>query len=135
MVKLMKEYIDIRGRWCDANLLTDPAIPPKPIVAADGPLDITSPALKFRVQLAAGQPPSTAIQWRLAEITPGPVTKPLVPRCYEIQALWEETGQSTVTIPTKQVEPGRTYRVRARACDATGRCSHWSEPVQFTVSK
>jgi len=135
MVKLMKDYIDIRGRWCDANLLTDPAIPPTPAVVADGPLDFKSPAMKFRATLPANLPPHSTIQWRLAEITPGPVTKPLVPRRYEIQALWEEAGQSTATIPTKEVESGRTYRVRARACDTTGRCSHWSEPVQFVAGK
>jgi hypothetical protein len=135
VVQLMKDYIDIRGRWCDANLLTDTAIPPTPSIAADGQLNFASPTLRFRATLARGQSSETAIQWRLAEFTLGPVPKPPVPRRYEIQSLWEGLGQSSVTIPTRQVEPGHTYRVRARACDTTGRCSHWSEPVQFTVGK
>ena len=135
MVELMKEYVLIRGRWCDANLLTDMAIPPMPTVATDGPLDFKSSTLPFSATLPTGPSLNTTIQWRLAEITPGPTVKLMVPRRYEIQALWEETGQFTAKISTKEVEPGHTYRVRARACDATGRCSHWSEPVQFVAGK
>src|SRR6185503_5271289 len=100
----------------------DTAIPPTPSIAADGQLNFASPTLRFRATLARGQSSETAIQWRLAEFTLGPVPKPPVPRRYEIQSLWEGLGQSSVTIPTRQVEPGHTYRVRARACDTTGRC-------------
>ena len=135
MVQLMKDYIDIRGRWCDANLLTATAIPPAPTVTADGPLKFTSPALKFHATPPRESPSHATMQWRLAEVTVGRVTNPLLPLHYEIQALWEENGQSTTTIPTKQLELGHAYRVRARACDPSGLCSPWSEPVQFSVSK
>ena len=134
MVELMKDYVLIRGRWCDANLLTDAAIPPTPKVATDGPLDFKSPTLKFSATFPTGTPANPALQWRLAEIILDPA-KPRIPRRYEIQALWEETSQLTAAIPTREVERGRTYRVRARACDAAGRCSHWSEPVQFVADK
>jgi hypothetical protein len=135
MMQLMKDYIDIRGRWCDANLLTDTGIPLTPTVGTDGPLDFAAPALRFSAKRVESLPANATMQWRLAEVTLGPVAKPLAPRRYEIQALWEEADSSKVTIPMKQIEPGRTYRVRARACDVTGRCSHWSAPVQFTVGK
>ncbi|MBN1361584.1 MAG: lamin tail domain-containing protein [Sedimentisphaerales bacterium] len=55
---------------------------------------------------------------------------------YEIDALWQSeeitTPNSTyMAIPASVVEPGRTYRVRCRVKDTTGRWSHWSQPVQF----
>jgi hypothetical protein len=74
-------------------------------------------------------------EWRLAEVTLGPVTKPLVPREYEIEALWQSEGPATAEIPAELVQAGHTYRVRARMRDASGRCNHWSEPVQFTANK
>ena len=61
------------------------------------------------------------------------------PGKYEIQAAWESDDltafQSDVTIPASVVRPGRTYRVRSRMKDATGRWSHWSAPVQFTAGE
>lgn len=54
---------------------------------------------------------------------------------YEIDPVWEseEIGvfTNTVTIPGSAVRPQRTYRVRCRMKDATGRWSHWSNPVEF----
>ncbi|MBP7050260.1 MAG: lamin tail domain-containing protein [Phycisphaerae bacterium] len=61
-------------------------------------------------------------------------------RCgeYEIDALWESeeittTAGVNATIPASVVESGHTYRVRCRMKDATGRWSHWSQPVQFAT--
>ncbi len=54
---------------------------------------------------------------------------------YEIETLWEsQTGdrlEDEVLIPGSVVRPGRTYRVRCRMQDNTGRWSHWSSPIQF----
>jgi hypothetical protein len=55
---------------------------------------------------------------------------------YEIDALWESeeiatTAGVNAAIPASVVESGHTYRVRCRMKDATGRWSHWSQPVQF----
>ena len=71
------------------------------------------------------------IEWRLAEVTPGTRTKPLVPRKYEIEPLWQQAGSAAADIPTTLVQRGHTYRVRARLKNDTGRASHWSEPVEF----
>jgi hypothetical protein len=55
---------------------------------------------------------------------------------YEIDALWDSgeipapTGVNT-RIPASVVESGRTYRVRCRMKDTTGRWSRWSQPIQF----
>jgi len=58
------------------------------------------------------------------------------PGKYEIDAVWEseeitDPEATTVAIPASVLSPGRTYRVRCRMKDSTGRWSHWSEPVQF----
>jgi hypothetical protein len=54
---------------------------------------------------------------------------------YEIDAVWESQEithfSSDIRIPASAVETGRTYRVRCRMRDTSGRWSHWSEPVQF----
>jgi len=59
------------------------------------------------------------------------------PGKYEVQAAWQSDPvtpfDSHVRIPAGAVEPGRTYRVRCRMEDTTGRWSHWSDPVQFVA--
>lgn len=54
---------------------------------------------------------------------------------YEIDPVWESdelsTFNNTVTIPGSAVKPERSYRVRCRMKDDTGRWSHWSAPVEF----
>lgn len=54
---------------------------------------------------------------------------------YEIDAVWESdeltSFSSTVKIPGSAVKPDRTYRVRCRMKDNTGRWSHWSNPIEF----
>jgi len=61
------------------------------------------------------------------------------PGKYEIDATWESDEikpfTSTVKIPAAAVKPGRTYRVRCRMKDTTGRWSHWSNPVQFVAGE
>ena len=37
----------------------------------------------------------------------------------------------TIQVPADAVEAGRTYRVRVRMQDDTGRWSHWSLPIEF----
>jgi hypothetical protein len=135
MVQLMKDYVRLRGRWCDANLLADSTNVPTPTIVADGPLERTKATLTFRALQTADSAPSGAMEWRLAEVTPGPVIKPLRPRPYEIEELWGAVGPSAVGIPAALIEPGHTYRVRARSKDVAGRCGHWSEPVQFSLTK
>jgi hypothetical protein len=59
------------------------------------------------------------------------------PGRYEIDAAWESDEikpfAGTIKIPAAAVTPGRTYRVRCRMKDNTGRWSHWSNPVQFVA--
>jgi len=135
MVKLMKDYVVERGRWCDATLLGKAHIPPTPTVTDQEPIDFTKSKLLFRATLAAGNDAGETVEWRVAEITPGVANKSTRPRKYEIEPIWQQTGGARMEIPIKILEPGRTYRVRARSRDATGRCGHWSPPFQFTAGK
>jgi hypothetical protein len=68
-----------------------------------------------------------------------PVAYRKSPGKYEIEAAWESDEltafKSDVTIPASVVRPGRTYRVRCKMKDSSGRWSHWSAPVQFTAGE
>jgi len=61
------------------------------------------------------------------------------PGKYEIEAVWESSELDVfdpdVRVPASAVEPGRTYRVRCRMKDNTGRWSHWSSPIQFVAGE
>jgi len=61
------------------------------------------------------------------------------PGKYEIDAAWEsgeiKTFNGNITIPAAGITPGRTYRVRCRMKDNTGRWSRWSSPVQFVAGE
>jgi len=58
---------------------------------------------------------------------------------YEIDTVWENQEitdfSRDIQIPASAVKVGRTYRVRCRMKDNTGRWSHWSEPVQFIAGE
>ena len=58
---------------------------------------------------------------------------------FEWQADWESGELATFTAdispPATAVRVGNTYRSRVRHMDNTGRWSHWSQPVEFTVSE
>ena len=62
------------------------------------------------------------------------------PGKYEIDSVWEsqeitDVSNSTIQIPASAVKVGRTYRVRSRFKDYSGRWSHWSEPLQFLTDE
>jgi hypothetical protein len=64
----------------------------------------------------------------------------LGPSKYEINAVWEseeltDRNNLFIQIPESKVKPGRTYRVRSRMKDKTGRWSHWSQPVEFVAGE
>ncbi len=69
-------------------------------------------------------------------LSPAPPAPSSANNKYEIQPLWEsgqitDPGSTTVQIPGGVVRSGRTYRVRCRMKDNTGRWSHWSDPIEF----
>jgi hypothetical protein len=70
----------------------------------------------------AGQPPA-ALEWRVGRV--GKVG------WYELADHWraEAAGGVEVTVPEDVFREPGAYRVRARWRDGTGRCGHWSPPV------
>lgn len=57
---------------------------------------------------------------------------------YEIEPVWQsdeimDSGDLDIQIPGSAARPDKTYRVRCRMKDTTGRWSHWSEPNEFTA--
>jgi hypothetical protein len=140
MLELMKNYVTSRGAWIDSVLLRDSAIPSTPKVTSCGPANFPGDQLRFSVSEYKGANSFAAAKWRLAEVTPPdlvatarrPTRGPL-----EISALWESAELSNasdpIDVPKDLAQAGRTYRVRARMKDVTGRWSHWSAPVEFVA--
>lgn len=126
-----------------ANDANDPAIPQRPVVTVSGDPsyrldDLTFSSSAFSDPQGAGTHAKT--RWRIAEISgpgvPGHVAGS--PRKYEADSIWTEeltTGPGTITIPYGVARAGKTYRVRVRHQDNTGRWSHWSSPAQFTATE
>jgi hypothetical protein len=125
MLQLMKNYVRKRSAWIDSALLGNAPIPPMPIVSREGPGN-------FRASTNSKEN-GIKFEWRLAEVTPGSV--PQANRKYEIVALWQTNGASQVQLPTKLLKRDRSYRVRARAHDASGHAGHWSAPTEFTLAE
>ena len=135
MVAQMKDYVKTRGQWVDLALLHDLKIPRRPVATYVGAEGYPAGGLKFRSSEYKGMAGFAAVKWRIAEIARVTATSPGV---YEIDPVWEsgelkEAGE--VAIPADAVKAGRTYRVRVRMKDGTGRWSHWSEAVQFVAGK
>ena len=82
-----------------------------------------------------------AVQWRVGEIA-APGRAGFVagqPWRYELEPRWisGELNESKLSfeLPAKTCQEARTYRVRARYKDHTGRWSHWSAPIEFTPNQ
>ena len=136
MLTLMKNYVRTRSAILD-NLSRDAAIPGQPSITYLGPGSFAANRLRFHATDFAGAAGFAALDWRVAEITdPGePGFNPRSSRKYEIQPIWEKRGtnisETEIVLPPGRLQSGRTYRVRARYQDSTGRASNWSAPIQF----
>jgi hypothetical protein len=130
MTEMMKQYVEHRGEWIDHTLLADAMLPETPVITPSKIADASTPTLKLHL---ASSNPAGMVKWRLAEITDTkkPAGKAKTPHKYEIEALWEAECGATAEVPTKNLEKGHTYRIRARIEDGNGHWSHWSSPAQF----
>ncbi len=117
-----------------ASECADAAAPARPVATYLGlsaqPID----DLRFRASAYSGAHPYAAVQWRVGEVSaPGvPLHDPAQPRIYEITDVWRSealAANADITLPAASLHVGRTYRVRVRYLDTTGRWSRWSEPV------
>jgi hypothetical protein len=157
MVQIMKDYVNFASNndrywWGQSGpsmnaIAADPQIPATPIITATCSPESPVNALTFETS-SFSDPQSShtfaAMKWRIAEVAEA-VGSPALPNFsrkpgkYEINAVWE-SGDITVfnksiQIPASAVQAGRTYRVRCRMKDNTGRWSHWSDPIQFEAGQ
>ncbi len=120
----------------------DPRIPDRPTLRYSGAPDFPAGSIAFEASPFHSGHGTTcaAIEWRIAEISapglPGFVAGQ--PWRYEVEpgAIQAKQGEGhqDYKVPESTCRAGHTYRSRVRYRDAAGRCSHWSEPVQFTAS-
>ncbi len=117
-------------------------IPATPEVASQSPEGFPIDQLSFSVSEFSDpneEDEFGGIHWRIGEVSPPdtPLDRER-PRPYEFPAVWQTESAALlnpVTIPSTELEPGRTYRVRARMKDSTGRFSHWSAPIEFVAGE
>ncbi|MDA0766959.1 MAG: lamin tail domain-containing protein [Verrucomicrobia bacterium] len=121
----------------------DSAIPDQPTISYSGMAGFPLDGLRFTSSAFSdpgGAGTFASMQWRAGEIS-NPATSGFVagePWVYEAEGSWD-SGQITtfaeeITLPVGVLRTGHTYRVRVRHFDATGRASHWSEPLEFTAT-
>jgi len=136
MVQRMRNFVS-PGGWSYnriSSIASDNDIPRTPTVTSTSPAGYPINALVFETSQFSdpqGSHTFAAMKWRIGQVDIGK---------YEIQTVWESeeiTNHRTtsVAIPASVVKPGRTYRVRCRMKDNTGRWSHWSQPVQFVTGE
>jgi len=146
MVLRMKQFI-APGGWGGNrinSIIADTAIPDTPTISYFGPPGYAINTLVFRASPFSdpqGLRTFAALKWRIAEVTDesNPTYDPADPRKYEIETVWE-SGELTVPqydirIPGNAVKERRTYRVRCKMKDTSGRWSHWSNPDQFVAGE
>ncbi|MDP7049104.1 MAG: lamin tail domain-containing protein [Verrucomicrobiota bacterium] len=118
-------------------------IPRTPEVAYKGPEGYPANALFFETSPFSdrqGDNTFGTMRWRIAEVDAeyDPATQPARLPLFEWHTTWDSGELATFTpqvyVPSAAIEPGKTYRVRARFKDNTGRTSHWSAPAEFTAS-
>ncbi len=112
----------------------DPDIPQKPTLSYVGEPGFPADGLSFAASAFAdpqGAGTFAARQWRVAEVR--------APGRFEIDALWTEitteAAAQVKNLPSAGMMAGRTYRVRVRQQDSSGRWSHWSDPVEFSAGQ
>ena len=129
------------GGWITRldTVAADAAIPARPTLTYAGPAGFPADGILF--QSSAFSDPQGAgtfasMQWRLAEITPTNIAVSGAEKLkLEYDAVWDSgeiaSFNSQMQFPAQFIEPGKTYRVRVRHKDDTGRWSRWSDYFQF----
>jgi hypothetical protein len=122
----------------------DKEIPERPTIAREAGSQLIVSAFESR-----SNHPFRALEWRLAEIAPpspasshpstvSPSSSDSArsePSRYELTPIWtfreENPAARSPTLPHDLIKKGRTYRLRARFEDLSGRKSHWSPPLEI----
>ncbi len=138
--------VDGYGRNKLAAKQTDSAIPNKPTISYTGNAGFPTDTLTFKSSTFSdpqGSGTFGAMEWRISQVH-NPSTPNYSPGdryIYEAETFYQTERMSsfndTFTFPgsASGARVGSTYRARVRHLDNSGRASHWSEPVEFTVSE
>jgi hypothetical protein len=141
------EFESLYGGYADSTAnptqAADLSFPNTPTLTYSGSANYPANDVRFTTSAFSdpnGNGTFAAVQWRIAEIAAPGVAGYVAgtPRKYELETTWE-SGDLTSFNPEKQIpvaslRPGTTYRARVRHKDNSLRYSHWSAPIQFTVS-
>ncbi len=140
-----RKFLSTGGHGYDELVaaVTDTNIPNQPTITYTGTVGFPISNLRFETNTFSdpnGNGTFAAIEWRLGEISdplaPNYTTSSAQPQ--EITAVWESgeltSFTSEIVIPPSVIATGSTYRARVRHKDNSGRWSHWSAPVKFSVS-
>ncbi len=146
------EWETLFGGWFNSNVnppatSADVIYPNTPTATYTGTPGFPANTLTFTstsFSAPAGGGSVAAVQFRFAEISaPGlPGYDPTIPRKYELEQKWGSgelavtaaTNMPTIRVPATEARVGSTYRVRVRHKDSMGRCSFWSEPIEFIAA-
>ena len=123
----------------------DGKAPNRPVITSASEASFPADGLSFSSSEFSGgtifqKQTFVGMQWRLGEIynATTPNYEANTPWRYEITPVWESgtlnAFAADITIPSKAVRVGHTYRVRARHLNQLGGWSHWSEPIEFVAS-
>ena len=145
LTQYTKDFLTVAGygRSNLAGKQIDNAIPNRPSIAHTGPANFPADALTFSSSAFSdpnGSQSFGKMQWRIGHIhnpsTPGYTTGDRYIYEAETAFVTEEfpAFAADYTFPALSARPGATYRARVRHIDNTGRASHWSQPLEFTVS-
>lgn len=130
------------GGWITRldTLGNDATIPTKPVIYYVGQSNYPLNSLTFECLPYSGSRTFAGMQWRLAEVqnTNQPAADPRVVPPVEWNAIWQSGTLSAwsnrITIPGQFVQTNKIYRARVRHVDNSGRWSHWSDALSFSVS-
>ncbi len=144
MVQLMKDYVTYRATdtgYSLTTIATEVNIPATPTLTYIGPAGFPENQLEFSASAFVGTGNFGSVQYRVGEITRTnhPGFEPGKPWHYEIESAWESqvflVPTAFIHVPAGALRAGQLHRARVRYLDATGRASHWSEPIEFTTGQ
>lgn len=136
-----KDWFELRKNYLvnsSTHGILDNNIPQKPLISLTGSHAIDN--LSFNTTNFSDPNGSafSRLEWRIGEWS-DPNNPTYDDKCepiYEIETVWESGeifpfSNSFTFPPEAQLKVGRTYKVRVRYKDNSGRWSHWSNPYQF----
>lgn len=139
VVQDYKDFIVARNAHL-SSVYSSSKTPDKPTISYTGPNNFPINQLTFTnsdFQDPQGNNTFGSLEWRVGEWSdPSNPIYDNIPRdIYEITPVWHsgeiDSFSDSFTINGGDLEVGRTYRVRVRYKDNTGRKSRWSDPIEF----